>query len=57
MSGIARAAFYMVTRYDGGEKDTEALQFVDGCGCAAEGRLASYAWLRQWHIDDPVRRR
>jgi len=44
----------MVTRYDGGEKDTEALQLVDGCGCAESGRLASYAWLRQWHIDDPV---
>ena len=51
---VARAAFYMVTRYDGGEKDTEALQFVDGCGCAESGRLASYAWLRQWHEDDPV---
>ena len=51
---IARATFYMVTRYDGGEKDTEALQLVDGCGCAESGRLASYAWLRQWHEDDPV---
>lgn len=51
---IARAAFYMVTRYDGGEANTEALQLVDGCGCAESGRLASYAWLRQWHEDDPV---
>mmetsp|Transcript_22786 Transcript_22786/g.70467 ORF Transcript_22786/g.70467 Transcript_22786/m.70467 type:complete len:289 (+) Transcript_22786:98-964(+) len=51
---IARAVMYMSTRYDGSDTNTENLELVTGCKCDESGRLGSYAWLRQWHEDDPV---
>jgi endonuclease I len=48
---VARAIFYMATRYDGGEKDTAVLSFSnDPAHTNTMGRLPT---LLLWHVMDP----
>jgi endonuclease I len=50
---IARAMFYMATRYDGSEPLTLDLE-IDDSPAAATGRFAKLSTLLKWHEQDPV---
>jgi len=52
---IARAMFYLATRYDGSDPGTINLQLADTPGSpASSGRFAKLSTLLLWHAQDPV---
>lgn len=54
---IARAIFYMSTRYEGdhtGEPDLEIMDHVTGSSSNGEGYLGVLSAMMEWHIADPV---
>jgi len=52
---IARAMFYMATRYDGSDPGTIDLELDDNPSSpASAGRFANLSTLLLWHQEDPV---
>jgi len=49
---LARSLFYMATRYDGSEANTQDLQ-LSNCPCDTTFKMGKLRTLLQWHSDDP----
>ncbi|GMH70767.1 hypothetical protein TrST_g2604 [Triparma strigata] len=50
---LARSLFYMATRYDGSESNTEDLK-LSNCVCDTSHTMGKLSTLLQWHTEDPV---
>ena len=50
---LARSLFYMATRYDGSESNTEDLA-LSNCPCDTTFNMGKLRTLLQWHAEDPV---
>jgi endonuclease I len=50
---LARSLFYMSTRYDGTDPNTEDLT-LSNCPCDTLNKMGMLSTLLEWHIADPV---
>ncbi|GMI07297.1 hypothetical protein TrLO_g6106 [Triparma laevis f. longispina] len=50
---LARSLFYMATRYDGTDSNTEDLK-LSNCVCDTTYTMGKLSTLLEWHLDDPV---
>ncbi|GMH63542.1 hypothetical protein TrRE_jg11497, partial [Triparma retinervis] len=50
---LARSIFYMATRYDGSEGNTEDLRISD-CPCDTGNTMGILSTMLRWHSEDPV---